>query len=80
MQKSTVLLSDLGDQIDALKRHISSMSDLMLKALALSLPAKAPAGTAEMLMLLLVYREAESRRRHNEAGVFTPSPATQAQN
>jgi hypothetical protein len=70
MMKSTVLLSDLGDTIDAVKRHISSMSDVMLKALALSLPSKAPAGTAEMLMLLLVYREAESRARKNAANDF----------
>lgn len=79
MQKSTVLLSELGDQIDAIKRHISSMNDLMLKALVSSLPSRPPAGTAEMLMLLLVYREAESRERNGQAIDFRPSPAAQAQ-
>lgn len=65
MQNSAYLMSVLGDHIDAIKRHLSSMNDLTLKALAASLPSKAPAGTAEMLMLLLVFREAESRTRKN---------------
>ena len=71
LQKSAELLSVLSDQIDAMKSHISQMSDLILKALAASLPSKAPAGTAEMLMLLLIIRETEGRaRRRGRANVL----------
>ncbi|ESY89840.1 hypothetical protein X738_31315 [Mesorhizobium sp. LNHC209A00] len=61
MQKSAELLRVLGDHIDATKRHLSSMDDLTLQALWANLPPRAPPGTAEMVMLLLVFREAESR-------------------
>jgi hypothetical protein len=63
MRKSAELLSQLGDQVDAIERHISSMNDLTLRALEASLPAKAPAGSAAMMMWLLVYREGQRRQR-----------------
>jgi len=65
MQKSAELLSALAAVIDETKAHIHRMDDLTLQALAANLPPKAPAGTAEMLMLLLVFREAECRERRN---------------
>ena len=66
MQRSAELLSALGAVIDETKAHIRRMDDLTLQALAANLPPRSPAGTAEMLMLLLVFREAESRERRNQ--------------
>ncbi|QND64595.1 hypothetical protein HB777_12200 [Mesorhizobium loti] len=79
MQKSAELLSALGDLIDETKAHIRRMDDLTLKALAANLPSKAPPGTAEMLMLLLVYREMESRSRRSQDTNVLPFPSAQAE-
>ncbi|BAB51316.1 msl4726 [Mesorhizobium japonicum MAFF 303099] len=54
------------------------MDDLTLQALAANLPPKAPAGTAEMLLLLLVYREMESRSRRSQDTNVLPFPPAHA--
>ncbi|WP_027062521.1 hypothetical protein [Mesorhizobium loti] len=61
MKKSAELLSVLGDQIDAAKLHVASLDNLTLRNLRANLPTSPAPGTAEMLMLLLVFREAERR-------------------
>lgn len=61
MQKSAELLSHIGAQIDAAKLHIASMDNFTLRALRTNLPLRPAPGTAEMVMLLLVFREAERR-------------------
>ena len=74
MQKSAELLSALRELTDETKAQIRRMDDPTLKALAASLPSKAPPGTAEMLMLILVYREIESRSRQYQDTNVLPFP------
>jgi hypothetical protein len=57
------LMARLGDRIDAIRDHLSKLDDIDLKALEKRLPRDAPAGTAAMVMLVLVYREIERRKR-----------------
>ncbi|QKC85484.1 hypothetical protein [Mesorhizobium sp. NZP2077] len=78
MQKAAELLYVLGDHIDAIKSHIIRMDDLTLNALFTSLPSKAPAGTAEMVMLLLVHREMESRSTRRQVNNVLPFHTAQA--
>lgn len=78
MQETVELLSELGDRINAIKSHISRMDDLVLEALAASLPSKAPPGTPEMLMLLLVYREMECRTERNQDNNVLQFPSVKA--
>jgi hypothetical protein len=66
------LLSELGDLIEAVKNHVASMTDLSLRDLASSLISKAPAGTAEMLMLVLVHREVDRRGQEEQYSNILP--------
>lgn len=66
MQTAAGLLADLGDGIDAIKAHLATMDDHTLETLLESMPGKSVAGSAEMTMTILIYRELEMRKRgHN---------------
>jgi hypothetical protein len=51
------------DVIDAIRYHLSDMDRVNLQGLEAKLPKNAKAGSAEMVMLLLVYREIENRKQ-----------------
>ena len=57
------LMTKLRDDIESICDHLSKMQEFDLQALEKRLPRNAPAGTAEMVMLMLVYREMETRKR-----------------
>ena len=57
------LMADLRDAIVMIEEHLRRTDDLNLHWLETKLPRKAKAGSAEMVMLLLIYREMENRRR-----------------
>ncbi|TIV61886.1 hypothetical protein [Mesorhizobium sp.] len=51
------LVAKLGDAIEAIRDHLSGMDCVKLQALENRLPKNAQPGSAEMVMLLLVYEE-----------------------
>ena len=57
------LMARLGDTIEAIRDHLSKLHEFDLQALEKRLPRNAPAGSAEMVMLMLVYREMDQRRQ-----------------
>ena len=57
------LMAKLRTDIEAIEDHLSEMDILNLQALEARLPRAAPAGSAEMVTLVLVYRELEKRKR-----------------
>lgn len=56
------LVAKLRDAIDALKDHLAQMDDLNLAALEKRLPRDTAAGSAEMMTLVLVFREMQRRK------------------
>ena len=56
------LIAKLRDAIDAIDDHLSEMDCVNLQALETRLPKNAAPGRAEMVMLLLVYREMKRRK------------------
>ena len=61
MQAAAGLLAALGDSIEAIKSHLADMDREGLDALLAVLPSRSPAGSAEMVMRILVYREIKKR-------------------
>ncbi|WP_112127328.1 hypothetical protein [Mesorhizobium atlanticum] len=61
MQKATGLLAILGDSIEAIKSYLATIDQQELENLLGVLPSRSPAGSAEMVMRILVYREIEKR-------------------
>ncbi|MGT2466601.1 hypothetical protein ACVOMV_18600 [Mesorhizobium atlanticum] len=57
------LIAKLADAIAAVEAHLSGMDCVALQALEAKLPRTAPAGSAEMVILVLIYREMEKRNR-----------------
>ena len=57
------LIAKLHDAIEAIQDHLSQLDEVNLAALEKRLPRNAPAGSAEMVALVLVYRELEKRKR-----------------
>ena len=57
------LMARLRDDIEAIESHVSGLGELDLRALEMKLPRNASAGSAEMVTLVLVYREMEKRAR-----------------
>lgn len=62
MQAAAGLLAAFGDSIEVIKSHLATMGRSELDALLAVLPSRSPAGSAEMVMRILVYREIEKRR------------------
>jgi len=62
MQIAAKLLAELGDSIEAVSAHLAKMDDFQLEELLASMPSKLPAGTAEMVMCVHLYREIEARK------------------
>jgi hypothetical protein len=56
------LMARLGDTIETVK-DLSKLHEFDLQALETRLPRNAPAGSAEMVMLMLVYREMDQRKQ-----------------
>lgn len=56
------LIARLRDAVEAVSAHVAELDDFNLRALERRLPADAPAGSAEMVTLVLIYRELEKRR------------------
>ena len=61
MQKATGLLAIFGDSIEAIKSYLATIDQHELENLLGVLPSRSPAGSAEMVMRILVYREIEKR-------------------
>ncbi|MET2832119.1 hypothetical protein [Mesorhizobium shangrilense] len=59
------LLAALGDCIEAIKLHLATMDDAQLEKLLDPMPKKSAPGSAEMVMLVMLYRELESRNHGN---------------
>lgn len=74
MQKAAALLAELGDSVEAVKAHLSTLDRGMLESLVDVLPTTLAAGSAEMVMLVLLYREIQTRR--SEEGKVLPFPTT----
>ncbi|MDG4892712.1 hypothetical protein P9272_03815 [Mesorhizobium sp. WSM4976] len=72
MQIAARLLVGLGDGIEAIKAHLSTMDDETLRAFLETMPGKSLAGSAEMTMTILIYREMEIRKRDHNV-VFFPA-------
>lgn len=73
MQIAARLLAELGDGIEAIKAHLSTMDDETLRAFLETMPRKSLAGSAEMTMTILIYREMEIRKRDNNVISFPAS-------
>lgn len=56
------LMAKLRDAIEAIEAHLSGTDCVNLQALEKRLPRTPPPGSAEMVMLLLVYREMGNRK------------------
>lgn len=56
------LMARLRDAIEAISDHLSGMDSVNLHALEKKLPRNTLPGSAEMVMLLLVFREMDSRK------------------
>ncbi|MDX8530765.1 hypothetical protein RFM41_03290 [Mesorhizobium sp. VK25A] len=57
------LMAKLRDAIEAIGDHLSGMDSVNLQALEKRLPRNPLPGSAEMVMLLLVSHEMDSRKR-----------------
>lgn len=55
------LIAKLRDAIEAIRDHLLELNDFRLRAIEASLPRDAPAGSAEMVALILIYRETDKR-------------------
>lgn len=62
MQDAAQLLTALGDCIEAIQAYLSTAERSVLDDLLAVLPARSPAGSAPMVMMILVYREIETRQ------------------
>lgn len=74
MQKAAALLAELGDSVEAVRVHLSTLDRGKLEGLVDILPTTLAAGSAEMVMLVLLYREIQTRR--SEDGTVLPFPTT----
>jgi len=72
MQTAAGLLADLDDRIDAIKAHLATVDDHTLRTLLERMPGKSVAGSAEMTMTILIYREMEIRKRDRNVVPFPP--------
>ncbi|TGP50422.1 hypothetical protein EN873_24975 [bacterium M00.F.Ca.ET.230.01.1.1] len=72
MQTAARLLAELGDGIEAIKAHLATMDDATLRTLLEAMPGKSMAGSAEMTMTILIYREMEIRKRGDNVVSFPP--------
>ena len=61
MQKAAELFAELGDSVRAVKAHLATLDKDKLGGLIDRLPANLSAGSAEMVMLVLLDREIRSR-------------------
>ena len=61
MQKAAELFAELGDSVEAVKAHLTTLDRDKLGGLIDRLPANLSAGSAEMVMLVLLDREIRSR-------------------
>ncbi|MEW6629442.1 MAG: hypothetical protein AB1440_01085 [Pseudomonadota bacterium] len=61
MQLSLELMTKLEEVVDAIRAHLSEIEDYKLKALETRLAIHAPSASAEMVLLILVLRELQSR-------------------
>ncbi|RNJ41302.1 hypothetical protein B5V01_26890 [Mesorhizobium erdmanii] len=77
MQTAAGLLAALGDTIDAIKAHLATMDEDKLEALLAVMPSKSIAGSAEMVMLIHLYREIQTRQRGSNVLPF-PLPGRRA--
>jgi hypothetical protein len=68
MQKAAGLLAILGDAIEAMKSYLATIDQQVLEDLLGALPSRSPAGSAEMVMRILVYREIEMRKTEDPPG------------
>lgn len=73
MQTAAKLLANLGDGIEAIKAHLATMDDRTLRTLLECMPGKSVAGSAEMTMTILIYREMELRKRDRNVVPFPPT-------
>lgn len=62
---STELLATLVECIETIRFRLSEMNDVSLETLLDSLPGVVAAGSAEMMMSVMLYREIQSRDRGN---------------
>lgn len=62
VQDAAKLLTTLGDCIEAIEAYLAAGERSALEDLLAALPAKSPAGSATMVMAILVYRELDTRR------------------
>jgi len=62
VQEAAKLLTALGDSIQAIEAYLSTVERSTLDNLLAVLPAKSPAGSAPMVMMILVYREIDARQ------------------
>lgn len=62
VQEAAKLLAALGDSIQAIEAYLGTVERSTLDSLLAVLPAKSPAGSAPMVMMILVYREIDARQ------------------
>jgi hypothetical protein len=62
VQDAAKLLTALGDCIEAIEAYLATAERSTLDGLLAVLPAKSRAGSAPMVMMILVYREIDARR------------------
>jgi hypothetical protein len=74
VQIAARLLAALGDSIEALEGHLATMDESELEMLLASMPSKSAAGSSEMVMCVLLYREIEARelRKNGNILLFRP--------
>jgi len=70
MQTAVRLLSNLDNEINAIKAHLQTMDDHTLRTLLKRMPAKSAGGSAEMTMTILIYREMEIRMSNQGSNVL----------
>ncbi|WP_214477515.1 hypothetical protein [Mesorhizobium sp. dw_380] len=70
MQTAAGLLSALDDSIEAIKAHLATIDEGKLEALLACMPSRSTAGSAEMVMLIHLYRQIQTRQRDNNVLPF----------
>lgn len=65
MTATAELLAKLDDTIQGIKEHLATMDRSSLDVIASQLRPKSPAGSAEMMLVILIYREIEIRNTAN---------------
>ncbi len=74
MQNATALFDDLRDSVRAVKDHLATLDHGNLQSLMNGLSTNVAAGSAEMVILVHLYRAIDAHRSEEGKVILFPAP------